>query len=200
MSRVVFYIIAFFTGGALLSFELFTTRLLDPYFGHSFIVWSATIGTTMGGILMGYFLAQKLIGWYSNLKRVIFIKLIILGVVIFALPFYSDLLLTTLVNVNIHIGILVSTVLINLPLFTLISAFTPVIIQVVTGEVEKTGMVSGVIYGLSTFGGVFLMLVSGILLLPNIGLQFSVFSFSLVLICLAAVLFLFKRKSIYSNV
>ncbi len=194
-----YFLISFCTGGVLLALELLMAKLIAPYFGHSFYVWAATIGTTMLGLMVGYHLSGKLIESNFGLKKGLIYLLGGLGVYLAILPFYGSLVLGGLVEMDVIKGILISTTLLNLPLYTMFGMFSPIIIEIVQKTAlsnTNTGNSSGKIYGVSTIGGVLFMLLTGIFFLPELGLKMSVFILSGLIITLFLGYFVLVKKEL----
>ncbi len=49
--------------------ELVGAKLLAPYFGTSLYVWAAALGTTLGGLTLGYFFGGRLRSVVSGTPR-----------------------------------------------------------------------------------------------------------------------------------
>src|SRR4051812_47283038 len=58
----VIYVIAFITGGIVMSFEMLGSRYLNPYFGSGIYTWAALISTVLAALTLGYFLG----GWLAD--------------------------------------------------------------------------------------------------------------------------------------
>jgi len=170
----LYYFISVITGGTLMACELLSARLISPYFGNSLYVWAATIGTTMIGLAVGYSVA----GYFSERsipKKALMTALAAISVYVFALPYFSSFIQTIFLDFEIRTGIFISTLTFNFPLYVLFGLFSPLIIDIVTEEIEDTGKLSGRIYGISTLSGVGFILLAGFYFLPEAGTKLSLF-------------------------
>ncbi len=167
--------------------ELLSVRLISPYFGNSLYVWAATIGTTMMGLAVGYFLAAYF-SERSISKKALMIALAAISVFVFVLPYFSSFIQTIFLDFEIRTGIFISTLIFNFPLYLLFGLFSPLIIDIITGVTEDTGKFAGRIYGISTLSGVVFILLAGLYFLPEVGTKLSLF-FCASLLSVATVLF-----------
>src|SRR5919106_6729641 len=56
LSAVTAGVAVFLAGGALLSLEIASSRVMAPYFGSSLFVWGSLIGIVLAGLSVGYWL------------------------------------------------------------------------------------------------------------------------------------------------
>jgi len=167
--------------------ELLSARLISPYFGNSLYVWAATIGTTMIGLAGGYFFA----GYFSEKslsKKALMIALAAISTFVFVLPYFSSFIQTMFLDFEIRVGIFISTLIFNFPLYVLFGLFSPLIIDIITEAKENTGEFAGRIYGISTLSGVVFIFLAGYYFLPETGTKLSLF-FCASLLSIATVLF-----------
>lgn len=190
--RNLYYLTSIIVGGCLMAMEILVAKLIGPYFGASLYVWAATIGTTMLGLAGGYYFGGTL-SEKPYLSTTIFKSTLILGIYILLTPILSKLIMNSLISLEVKTGIILSTLIFNFPLFILFGLFSPMIIQILTTSVEKSGNFSGIIYGLSTISGVVFMIVLGVFILPSIGMYPPVY-FCGVLILMVSMLHYFKLK------
>jgi uncharacterized membrane protein YjjP (DUF1212 family) len=92
------YIVSFISGANLLAFELLSAKLLAPYFGTSYHVWSITFFVTLLGIALGYYFAHRIILKNNYSKNLTLKVLLINTVFLFALPFFCDFFLDFLLR------------------------------------------------------------------------------------------------------
>ena len=187
MKPGLYYFISVITGGTLMACELLSARLISPYFGNSLYVWAATIGTTMIGLAGGYFFA----GYFSEKslsKKALMIALAAISTFVFVLPYFSSFIQTMFLDFEIRVGIFISTLIFNFPLYVLFGLFSPLIIDIITEAKENTGEFAGRIYGISTLSGVVFIFLAGYYFLPETGTKLSLF-FCASLLSIATVLF-----------
>jgi hypothetical protein len=194
LERKIYYFTSIIAGGVLLASELLVTRLIGPFFGASLYVWAATIGTTLAGLATGYYYAGKVSG-NPDLRALLIKITLISSVYLLVLPFFSSLVMRMLMGLEIIPGILISTLIFNLPLFFLMGLFSPTIIQLLSRSDEDAGNYAGKIYGLSTISGVIFITLTGIYLLPTIGSKFSLVVCAALMFITAVIQFLYSRTN-----
>src|SRR5262249_58428215 len=92
VSAITIYIVAFVTGGIVMSFEMLGSRYLNPYFGSGIYTWAALISTVLAALTFGYFLG----GWLADRTAsavVLGTTVVIASLYFLALPAFSDALL-----------------------------------------------------------------------------------------------------------
>ncbi len=67
--RVLLLITVFVAGMASLGVELSASRLLDPFFGNSLIIWAVLIGMVLLYLTVGYYLGGQVGGSFAPLSR-----------------------------------------------------------------------------------------------------------------------------------
>src|SRR5437764_8488407 len=86
------YLVAFVTGGIVMSFEMLGSRYLNPYFGSGIYTWAALISTVLAALTLGYFLG----GWLADRTAsalVLGTTVLVASLYFLALPAFSDALL-----------------------------------------------------------------------------------------------------------
>ena len=175
--------------------ELLVPKLIGPYFGASLFVWSATIGTTLIGLAGGYYYSGILSEKENLIKKLLLLSSVTAIYLLF-LPLFSKAIMNALVKMEVLRGILISTLLFNLPLFFLFGIYSPLIIQLISRDIEDAGNVAGKVYGLSTLSGVLFMIVTGIYLVHRIGASLSMYIMSTLMFMATILLFVIHRKAI----
>jgi len=168
----ILYLLAFFEGGALISLEIICGKLLAPYFGTSIYVWSGIIGITLGGLILGYllggFLSKK-----NRLFKIITVLYLGLSIVIIIIPFLSQWILESLKQLEIRVGIILSLISFMLVPIIIMATMGPLIIQILTNIIRNPGKSAGLIYAISTIGGVVFVFLFGFWIIPTVGLKLS---------------------------
>lgn len=177
-----------------MAMEILVAKLIGPYFGASLYVWAATIGTTLIGLATGYYYAGKLCD-KPNLDQNLFKITLITAVFVLVLPMLSGFVMNALLGLEVKMGIILSTLIFNFPLFFLFGLYSPIIIQLMSKSDENAGNVAGRIYGLSTISGVVFMIVLGVFILPNFNMYISVYGCGIILL-ITSLTFYLKKKNI----
>jgi predicted membrane-bound spermidine synthase len=177
----------FVAGMTSLGVELSASRLLDPFFGNSIIIWANLIGLVLIYLSIGYWLGGR---WAdqdpreSTLYQITAWAAFAVGVI----PYVSSPILrwSVLGFASYNAGILVGSLLGVLVLFsvpmTLLGCVSPFAIRLAVQDVEHSGNVAGSIYALSTTGSILGTFLPVLLLIPNIGTRRTFLLFSLILL------------------
>jgi len=173
----IIYVVAFITGGIVMSFEMLGSRYLNPYFGSGIYTWAALISTVLAALTLGYFLG----GWLADRTAsavVLGTTVLVASLYFLALPTFSDALLEFLLADidDIRAGSLVASVAILLFPVTLLGMYSPFAIRLMLRSAERSGTVSGTVYGVSTAGSIVGTLGTTFLLIPLIGTKAITYS------------------------
>src|SRR6187551_570647 len=85
----VIYLVAFVTGGIVMSFEMLGSRYLNPYFGSGIYTWASLISTVLTALTAGYFLG----GWLADRTAsatVLAVTVLIASLYMLALPSFAQ--------------------------------------------------------------------------------------------------------------
>jgi spermidine synthase len=177
VSPPVIYAVAFITGGIVMSFEMLGSRYLNPYFGSGIYTWAALISTVLAALTLGYFLG----GWLADRTAsavVLGTTVLVASLYFLALPSFSDALLEVLLADidDVRTGSLVASLAILLFPVTLLGMYSPFAIRLMLRSAERSGMVSGTVYGVSTAGSIIGTLGTTFFLIPLIGTKAITYS------------------------
>jgi predicted membrane-bound spermidine synthase len=170
LSAIVIYLVAFVTGAIVMSFEMLGSRYLNPYFGSGIYTWAALISTVLAALTAGYFAG----GWLADRTAspaVLAITVLAASLYILALPGFSDAVLDyVLADVDdVRTGsLLASFAILFLPV-SLLGIFSPFAIRLMLRSPQRSGTVSGTVYGVSTAGSIIGTLGTTFFLIPLIG-------------------------------
>jgi spermidine synthase len=182
--------ISFIEGGSLMAAELISARLLAPYFGSSLFVWAAVLAITLGGLAIGYFYGGQL----SKRKR---IDLILLTVVLYsaaalmAMPFIAQAVASMSYTAPFNQAVITVALITILPPVIGMGMVSPLMIANLTEHGNESGRISGLVYAISTCGGILFTFLFGFYIIPNFGLILPAIFTGLLLGILPAV-YLFK--------
>ncbi|MCC6889780.1 MAG: fused MFS/spermidine synthase [Hyphomicrobiales bacterium] len=166
----IIYAIAFVTGAIVMSFEMLGSRYLNPYFGSGIYTWASLISTVLMALTAGYFLG----GWLADRTaslRVLALTVLVASLYMLALPsFAAPLLEFLLADIDdVRTGSLVASLAILLFPVTFFGMYSPFAIRLMLRSATHSGMVSGTVYGVSTFGSIVGTLGTTFFLIPTIG-------------------------------
>ena len=173
----IIYVVAFITGGIVMSFEMLGSRYLNPYFGSGIYTWAALISTVLAALTLGYFLG----GWLADRTAsaaVLGTTVLVASLYFLTLPFFSDALLEFLLADidDVRTGSLVASLAILLFPVTLLGMYSPFAIRLMLRNAARSGTVSGTVYGVSTAGSIVGTLGTTFLLIPMIGTKAITYS------------------------
>lgn len=180
----------FFLGFANLVYEILWQKRLVLILGTNAYSLMAILSSIMAGIVFGSFLFGKITSLFPYLKRKIY----------FFILFFSALLslLITLIlepklffYFSFPLRFFFSLLLLLIPA-TFLGGSLPVIASILIDKESEIGKELGKLYGLNTLGGVFGILFTGFLAIEFLGIRFTAFLTSLILLLLS--FFLRKRK------
>lgn len=189
------YTLAFVEGFLVMAFELLAARLLSPYFGNSIYVWASVLGITMTSLFLGYLLGGRLVKIGKN-DQLLFPFLLLAAILLTLMPSTSTFLSILQVNFGLISGALLSSlILLAIPL-SLLGSISPFLIQSLSNLGDKAGVASGNIYGISTFGGVLSTFITGLYMIPKVGIISTSLIFGISSVVIISFLFFLERKRI----
>jgi spermidine synthase len=170
MTGVMIYGIAFVTGAIVMSFEMLGSRYLNPYFGSGIYTWASLISTVLTALTLGYFLG----GWIADRTAslsVLALTVLVASLYMLALPTFAQPLLELLLADidDVRTGSLVASLAILLFPVTFFGMYSPFAIRLMLRSAQSSGVVSGTVYGVSTFGSIVGTLGTTFFLIPAIG-------------------------------
>ncbi len=167
---LIIYAVAFVVGAIVMGFEMLGSRYLNPYFGSGIYTWAALISTVLAALCIGYFLG----GWLADRRpsaAVLGITVLIGSVYLLFLPLFSEPVLESLLTSfdDIRTGSLASSFAIMFFPVTFLGMYSPFAIRLLLRTTHGSGTVSGMVYGISTFGSIVGTLGTTFWLIPLIG-------------------------------
>ena len=191
IERIYLSFLVFTAGFVSLGVELTASRLLDPWFGNSILVWAVLIALILLYLSIGYWLGGRMADRWPDTR----ILLILTGIAAFLvglIPLIARpiLQLTTDVFQEFDIAILVGSFAAVLLLFAgpviLLGMVSPFAIRLMMQRADDAGRVAGNIYALSTLGSILGVFIPVLLLIPNIGARRTFLALGLTLLGLSA--------------
>ena len=174
--RLALGALVFGAGVGALATEITASRLLEPYFGSSTIVWANLIGLVLAALALGYWLGGRVADRYP---RAAVLGFLVLGgaLCIAAIPFVArpslDLTVEGLDRVSLGAvaGSFFSTLLLFAPPVVLLGMVSPFAVRLAVSDVATAGTVAGRLYALSTAGSLVGTFLPALVLIPAIGTQ-----------------------------
>ncbi len=171
MPRLLFYTLVVVLGILSMGFQLLASRLLNPHFGSSLIVWAWLISTFLAAFSLGSIVG----GWISNAPTPQRERAQLLGAVlaVLSLAFTAFFGRSVLDQIEIAFTELTTGLLIScLGLFflpvTMLSSFGPQCVQHLAALGTPPGKASGLVYGVSTLGNIAGVMLTAFVLIPHL--------------------------------
>ncbi len=170
MTLLAFYVVVITLGILSMGFQLLASRLLNPHFGSSIIVWAWLISTFLAAFSIGSMVG----GWVSNLapaprRRGQVIGAVVAVVTLALAAFFGRTLLGQIevAFIEMSTALLVSCVGIFFLPVTALSTFGPQCVQFLASRGTPPGKASGIVYGVSTLGNIAGVMLTAFVLIPN---------------------------------
>jgi len=192
VSRGYLYLLVFTAGFTTLGVELSASRLLDPWFGNSLIVWASLIGLILVYLALGYWLGGRIADRSPRLMTLLRLAgLGATGVGLVPTVARPVLRLAATGIADLNAGVLASSmvsvaVLLALPV-TLLGCVSPFAIRLALRDLRGSGEVAGRIYALSTFGSILGSFLPVLWLIPNIGTRKTFATLAAALLCIVLI-------------
>jgi len=166
----VFYAVVITLGILSMGFQLLASRLLNPHFGSSIIVWAWLISTFLAAFSIGSMVG----GWVSNLeparRRNAQLTGATLAIVSLAMAAVLGRFLLAQIEASIadmSTALLVSCFGIFFLPVTALSTFGPQCVQFLASRGTPPGKASGIVYGVSTLGNIAGVMLTAFVLIPH---------------------------------
>ena len=170
MIRFLFFTIVVIQGVLSMGFQLLASRLLNPHFGSSIIVWAWLISTFLAAFSLGSMLGGSISSAAPAPRYRA--QLICAGIGLASLAFTSffgrrSLGAIEVAFTDLNIGLLVACIgLFFVPVLVL-SSFGPQCVQYLATRGTAPGKASGLVYGVSTLGNIAGVMLSAFALIPH---------------------------------
>jgi hypothetical protein len=172
--------------------ELCGSKLISPYFGSSLYVWASVIAVTLGSLAAGYFYGGKL-SLKENKVQILRLILALSGIYMGFMPMITNAFGPIALGLPLITAVVLSSIiLLLLPMFFM-GAASPIIISVQTENENESGRVSGLVYSISTVGGIVSTFLCGFYLIPAFGVSTTLIVFASLLV--ASLLLMLQKKS-----
>jgi spermidine synthase len=170
LTATALYLAAFVTGAVVMSFEMLGSRYLNPYFGSGIYTWAALISTVLAALTVGYFLGGFVADRMPS-AAVLGLTVVIGSLYLLALPAFAEPMLEFLLEGidDVRAGSLVASLAILMFPVTFLGMYSPFAIRLLLVSAQRSGVVSGTVYGVSTAGSIVGTLGTTFVLIPMIG-------------------------------
>lgn len=192
MQQRSYLIAAVLIGGICsLGIELTASRLLQPFFGSSQLIWANVIGLTLIYLTIGYQLGGRLADRRPE-QNVLGLILLLSGLATAPIPLIARPILqaSSMAFSSYSVGVFFGSLLGVLLLFTvpiiLVGMVSPFAIRLSVQDVNTAGRTAGSLYALSTLGSIIGTFLPVLVLIPQFGTNWTLYIFSLALVIVGA--------------
>ncbi len=170
LSAVTAGVAVFLAGGALLSLEIASSRVMAPYFGSSLFVWGSLIGIVLAGLSLGYWVGGIVADRWGT--PVLFVGILaVSGLLTLAIPFADGWILDRVVDwdpgprLN---PVVATTAIFGLPSVVL-GTVSPLAVKLLARSLERLGRTAGRLFAVSTAGSIAGTFATAFWLIPEFG-------------------------------
>jgi MFS family permease len=167
---LVFYVLVVTLGILSMGFQLLASRLLNPHFGSSIIVWAWLISTFLAAFSVGSLLG----GWISTTaparRNRMQLAVALLGIgSLTVTAFFGRPILDYIeaAFIALNTGLFVACLALFFLPVTMLSTFGPQCVHYLAARGTPPGPASGVIYGISTLGNIAGVMLTAFALIPH---------------------------------
>ena len=185
---------SFVEGAAVMAVELISAKMIAPYYGQSLYVWATVIAVTLGGLTAGYFWGGNLSEKYPT-QKMMFTIYLVSAIVTGLMPITGKIIMSATLGLGLKMGIIISTIVFVFPPLMCFGMISPMIIRLVSTDVNTVGRSAGTVYSISTLGGIIATFSMGFYLIPFQGLRFSAYATAIALAVFPIIFFVKNRKS-----
>lgn len=155
LSKYRYECITAVSGGVVMILELVGARMIAPYFGTSFYVWTAMIGVILGALSFGYWYGGRVAD--KNPNDTALMKVIVLAsFAILVSLIMQEMLLSSIAGarVDIRLGALLGAIVLFAPAAILLGIVSPYVARLRLDTIASAGQSIGRLYAAGTFGSI----------------------------------------------
>jgi spermidine synthase len=164
------FLVLLIEGGALMAVELMGAKLVAPFYGNSLYVWTAVLTITVLGLTLGYYTGGRLAKKGAS-ETTLFVVLQISAVLVLALPLTVSIAIALTKGMGLIVGICVTCILLLLPPMLCFGIVGPMVVSLMSSQLETVGKTAGTVYFTSTSGGIAATFFFGLYFIPVAGLR-----------------------------
>ena len=199
LSAAAIGVAVFLAGGALLSLEIASSRVMAPYFGNSLFVWGALIGVVLAGLSVGYWVG----GIVADRRATAPVFVGVLGLsalLVLAIPFVDGWILGQVVawDPGPRLNPVVATIAIFGAPAVVLGTVSPIAVKLLARSLERLGRTAGRLFAVSTAGSIAGTFATAFFLIPELGTDQLIATAAVVLLLAAAAVSLVERLVVAS--
>ncbi|MBS1773770.1 MAG: fused MFS/spermidine synthase [Bacteroidetes bacterium] len=194
LSQQRLLILSFFEGSCVMVAELAGGKMLAPYYGTSLYVWASTLALTLGGLTLGYYIGGELSKReIDSRKKTLFTILAVASALVLVMPMLADFIMKRTLDMSFLTGVIISQTVFLLPPVMGMGMVSPLLISMIA-EHNNSGKAAGLVYAVSTLGGVIATMLTGFWLVPLVGIAKPCIVIGAVLFLLSIIILGPKKK------
>lgn len=168
-NRFLFFLLSFLEGASVMTAELLGAKMLTPYFGSSLYVWASVLGITLGGLAVGYF-SGGIVSTKKNPERNLYIILLASAIFLIVMPLLARLVMIRTAGLDLIPSVIISALTFLFPPVFFMGMVSPVLVRCISHEEEYSGKAAGIVFAISTTGGIIATFALGFWVIPEYGL------------------------------
>ncbi len=185
--KSVLFPIIVICGMAVMATEMCASRLIQPYFGDSLLIWACLIGFIIIYLAIGYNLGGRLADRFPRpafLYQLTALAALTIGLI----PVISSPILTIAnsgfktVNGGLFFGALLGMILLFAAPVILLGCVSPFAVRLLVNNVQGAGRTAGMVSSLSTVGSIIGTFLPVLVFIPLVGTRNTLYIFSIVLL------------------
>jgi spermidine synthase len=194
LSAAAIGVAVFLAGGALLSLEIASSRVMAPYFGNSLFVWGALIGVVLAGLSVGYWVGGVVADRWATTPVLVGV-LGLSALLVLAIPFVDGWILEQVVSWNPgpRMNPVVATIAIFGAPSVVLGTVSPIAVKLLARSLERLGRTAGRLFAVSTAGSIAGTFATAFFLIPELGTDQLIATLAVVLLLAAAAVALVER-------
>lgn len=193
-SYILFLLISFLSGFALMSMELVYPRISIIWFGNVLTVWAIDLSMSLVIIAIGYRIGSWLISRKKGELSYYLLFIYLFAVVyLIIINLSHKMILEKIALLDVVLGSILFSLFFMLPTMGLLAVSGPLLVQLINTNCSNTTQSTAVIFGTSTMGGAIAMLVIGLYSLPHLGISITIYFLISLLIINILFVWLFQR-------
>jgi predicted membrane-bound spermidine synthase len=175
MTNKKLFALSFIEGSALMIAELCGSKMIAPFFGTSIYVWASTLSITLIALAIGYFMGGWITKKTDNINKTLCSIVLLAGILICLMPRISHKIMLVTMDMSFFTGMIISQLAYMLIPILLLGMVSPIIISMITTTDQDAGKNSGLIYAISTIGGIVFTLLFGFYIITNYGIKTPIY-------------------------
>ncbi|GAB4315535.1 MAG: hypothetical protein Kow00127_06800 [Bacteroidales bacterium] len=189
VERTLLAFAVFFSGAVIMGYEITGARIMGPYTGTSYEVWTAVIGVMLIFLSVGYW-AGGLLSDRNPTRNKLAYFILTAGIYMILTVWLYKPLLTRISHSGGNMAVpalLASLVLFAVPSFFL-GMVSPYATRLLIKDTAQAGKIAGTLYALSTAGSILGVIAAGFWLIPQFFLSNILLIYATVLIIISLLL------------